>query len=79
MTTKLMYIMTAYYTSNHNFTANDASFYKNKKLANYTTCCQYVLLVKAVCIGRLFNGFVYMLASVDTFMLMTASGQAWIT
>ena len=32
LTTKLMYIMTAYmyYTPNSGFTANDASFYKNK-------------------------------------------------
>ena len=30
MTTKLTYLMTAYYTLNNGFTANDASFYKNK-------------------------------------------------
>ena len=30
MTTKLMYLLTAYYTPNNSFTANDASFNKNQ-------------------------------------------------
>ena len=30
MTTKLMYLMIAYYTPNDGFTANDVSFYKSK-------------------------------------------------
>ena len=30
LTTKLTYLMTAYYTPNDGFTAKDASFYKNK-------------------------------------------------
>ena len=30
MTTKLTYLMTAYYASSDSFTANDALFYKNK-------------------------------------------------
>ena len=30
MTTKLKYLMTAYYTPNHGFTANEALFYKSK-------------------------------------------------
>ena len=30
LTTKLTYVMTAYYIPNDGFTANDASFYKNK-------------------------------------------------
>ena len=30
LTTKLTYLMTAYYTPNDGFTANSASFYKNK-------------------------------------------------
>ena len=38
LTTKLMYLMTAYYTPNDSFTANDASFLKTR-LASYTTCC----------------------------------------
>ena len=30
MTTKLTYLMTAYYTTNNGFASNDSSFYKNK-------------------------------------------------
>ena len=30
LTTKLTYLMNAYYTPNDGFTANDASFYENK-------------------------------------------------
>ena len=40
MTTKLMYLMTAYYTRKNGFTANDAMFYKSKlSLLHYMLSC----------------------------------------
>ena len=39
---KLMYLMTAYYTPNDSFTANDALFYKNKLgQLHYTLWCLF--------------------------------------
>ena len=42
MTTKLTHLMTAYYKPNDYFTANDASFYKNKVgWLHYTLQCLF--------------------------------------
>ena len=44
LTTKLTYLMTAYYTSSDGFTAYDESFFKTK-LASYTTHCRLFQLI----------------------------------
>ena len=42
MTTKLKYLMTAYYTPHDDFTPNDASFYKNEVgQLHYTLQCLF--------------------------------------
>ena len=45
---KLMYLMTAYYTPNNGFTANDASYYKNK--VGYS--CSYTIRFSVFSINR---------------------------
>ena len=43
LTTKLMHLMSAYYTPNDGFTANDASFYKNKIVLHKAVSFQLIV------------------------------------